>query len=254
MNSDSVQGEDKTLKVNHKKLSIRGMRKSDFQEELASLYLRLNGYFVSGFIVHGQDNSPQSNRTQVDILALRLPHNSEEEREVGPSEQLQTSSIHTDILICEVKGGKQDLQFNPSLRDDPDAVRSVLRWIGAFEEKKVEELVPRVSDILSPRDLHSPDSFPQIEESEGPVQFLVRAILFAPDRKAPARNQPRYIHGQEILDYIWMCLRPEKPRSECAIRYDFGAWAVYRDLVCYFKELDRKPESLKCIYDHFGLR
>jgi hypothetical protein len=28
------------------------MKKHDLQETLVSLYLRLNGYFVSGFIVH----------------------------------------------------------------------------------------------------------------------------------------------------------------------------------------------------------
>ena len=42
------------------------MDKSDLQELLAALYLRLNGYFPSGFIAH----APVGNLTEIDILAL----------------------------------------------------------------------------------------------------------------------------------------------------------------------------------------
>src|ERR1700731_3077069 len=113
------------------------MRKSEIQETLVSLYLRLNGYFVSGFIVHAPGIDSAGNRTQVDALAIRLPYNSEPEREVMPSEYLQIPTGTTDIALCEVKGGHEALQFNQGLRG-PDAIRSVLRWIGAFEEKEME--------------------------------------------------------------------------------------------------------------------
>lgn len=247
--NSSKQGE-KSLKAKEKSNALRQIRRSDLQEELASLYLRLNGYFVSGFIVHGREGRPRSNRAQIDILAVRFPYNSEEEREIGPSEYLQTSSTNTDILICEVKGGRQALQFNPSLRNDPQSVCTVLKWIGAFQKEELEDLVHRVSDILSPQEFSSPDSFRHIP---GPRGICIRAILFAPDRGAPARNQIRYIHGQEIINYIWKCLRPEQPRPMSATRYDFGAWSVYKDLIRYFKGLDRKPEDLQSIYDHLEL-
>lgn len=45
------------------------MDKSDIQETLVLLYLRLNGYFGTGFIVH----APQRNKTEMDVLAIRLP-------------------------------------------------------------------------------------------------------------------------------------------------------------------------------------
>ena len=59
------------------------MEISDFQEQLSALYLRLNGFFVSGFIVHAPQNEfndkgePRKNRTEVDVLAVRFPHNIE---------------------------------------------------------------------------------------------------------------------------------------------------------------------------------
>jgi hypothetical protein len=48
------------------------MKKSEVQEHLSTLYLRLNGFFVSGFIVHAQPGAEQSNKTQLDALAIRF--------------------------------------------------------------------------------------------------------------------------------------------------------------------------------------
>src|SRR5215469_582268 len=109
------------------------MKRHDLQEVVSSLYLRLNGYFTSGFIVHAPGGDRAGNRTQLDALAVRLPYSSEPEREVLPSEYLQIPANMTDIVLCEVKGGREALQFNEALRH-VDAIRSVLRWIGAFEE------------------------------------------------------------------------------------------------------------------------
>src|SRR5437867_493484 len=95
---------------------MSGFKKHDLQETLVSLYLRLNGYFVSGFIVHAPGMNKESNRTQVDALGIRLPNNSEPEREVRPSEYLQLPTRQIDILICEVKGDKASLQFNEAIR------------------------------------------------------------------------------------------------------------------------------------------
>ena len=56
------------------------MDTSDLQELLAALYLRLNGYFPSGFIAHAS----VGNLTEIDILAVRFPDHRELEREVEP--------------------------------------------------------------------------------------------------------------------------------------------------------------------------
>lgn len=50
-----------------------GVDRSDIQETLVSLYLRLNGYFVSGFIVH----AVYGVETELDVLAVRFPRHEE---------------------------------------------------------------------------------------------------------------------------------------------------------------------------------
>lgn len=76
------------------------MDRSDVQENLFSLYLRLNGYFVSGFIVHATVGT----KTELDALAVRFPHHREPDREIGPDPVLETSGAVLDFLICEVTG------------------------------------------------------------------------------------------------------------------------------------------------------
>jgi hypothetical protein len=78
--------------------------KAKIQEGLVLLYLRLNGFFVTGFIGH----SPIQNRTltEIDAMAVRMPHNAEPEREVGPHELLDLSSEYTDLVICDVRAAE----------------------------------------------------------------------------------------------------------------------------------------------------
>jgi hypothetical protein len=230
------------------------MKKSDLQEQLAALYLRMNGYFVSGFIIHapqGEMNErgePRRNRTELDALAVRFPYNAEPEREIGPSTYLQISDTLTDILICEVKGGKQSLQFNEELREDPRAVASMLRWIGVFEEQEVESLIGNVMTLLSTQYPNDKESFREYCIPGRNVR--IRALFFAPDRDAPVhKNQTRYIYGAELLGYIWSCLCPSQEREECQTRYDFSLWGTYEDIVRYFKRInDQGSGTMEDLY------
>jgi hypothetical protein len=224
------------------------MKRNDLQETLVSLYLRLNGYFLSSFIVHAPGRERKGNRTQVDALGVRFPYNSEPEREIRPSDYLQIPVGVTDILLCEVKGGQAPLQFNNGFRN-PEAIRSVLRWIGAFEDREMENLVQRVGEILTPRDPDTPWAFRAVPSSDG--RYQLRAILFAPDRKEPRKNQTTYVHGQELLGFIGRCLREEVPREHCTTHYDFGLWGgLYEPIVRLIKCADHDL-SLADIYDAF---
>jgi hypothetical protein len=214
-----------------------GMKKSELQETLVSLYLRLNGYFVSGFIVHAPGTDNAGNRAQVDALGIRLPYNSEPEREVRSSEYLQLPNGITDIVLCEVKGGREPLQFNQALRE-VGAIQSVLRWIGAFEEKEIENLVQPVREILSPHDPDTPQAFRAVPSADG--RYQLRAMLFAPDREEPRKNQTRYVHGLELVGFINRCMRMESPREQCTTRYDFGLWGgLYEPIVRLVKSAAR---------------
>lgn len=226
------------------------MDKSDLQELLATLYLRLNGYFTSGFIAH----APDGNLTEIDILAVRFPFNSEHEREIEPSEWLQIPRDRTDVLICEVKGQEEQLRFNSALRNNPESACKIVRWIGLFPNVEVEQISHRLQGILSTQEVQTPEHFRNIDIEERRISF--RSILFAPDRGTPVRNQPRYIPGDEMLGFIWSCLCPDHERPFCDVRYDFGLWGGYEEIVSYFK--DRKANGMgqgvmQDIYSHFNL-
>ena len=108
-----------------------GIDKSDVQETLVLLYLRLNGYFGTGFIVHApaaeQDRNGRSG-------GIRFPRHTEPEREVQCSEHLVIPSGRVDFLVGEVKGGMNNINFNVRFREDPASIRTVLNRFGAFEE------------------------------------------------------------------------------------------------------------------------
>jgi hypothetical protein len=232
---------------------------SDLQEQLAVLYFRLNGYFVSGFIIHapeGEVNEKgehRSSRGDIDLLAVRFPHNSEPEREVETSHYLNASKDRIDFVICEVKGGNQPLQFNNRLRTEPDAVRSVLRWLGNIEEKKIEQILKDIKTLISTEYPKDPSTFREYIIPN--TNFKIRAILFAPDRKKPThKNQDRYIYSDEIMCYLWRCFRPLANRDLCQVRYDFGLWRAHEKIVRYFKEKEGdEPGDITDLYEHFHL-
>jgi len=229
------------------------VERSGFQELLASLYLRLNGYMNSGFIVH----APQNNFTEIDVIGVRFRHNSEPEREVNPSAWLQIPESSIDIVIGEVKGGDAPVQFNSSLRENQEAVASVLRWIGVLDEGQISETAIELSSVLSPRKIESPETFKSITLSSSISDSItIRGLLFAPDRLIPGRNQPRYIHGQEMLDFIWTCFCPEMKRKSCDTRYDLNLWSIYQPIVSYFKDRERlgiTQGTMQEMYNHFDI-
>ena len=90
------------------------MTKGDVQEALVALYLRLNGYFTTGFIVQ----SPTSGRVtaELDVLAVRLPNNAEPDRVIRGSPELKRWDDGIDFIIAEVKSRGEPFQFNLAAR------------------------------------------------------------------------------------------------------------------------------------------
>jgi hypothetical protein len=73
------------------------VEKGEIQETLVSLYLRLNDFFVSGFIVHASHGVG----TEMDVLAVRFPSHKEPEREVQPCRYLAVPTDHIDSLLSK---------------------------------------------------------------------------------------------------------------------------------------------------------
>src|SRR6266571_989013 len=166
--------------------------RSKLQEDLVSLYMRLNGFFVSGFIVHSPAHG--QNKTELDALALRLPFSSEPEREIGPDPLLELSTNHTDLALCEVKSKGKKLRFNPALTDDPNAIGTVLRWSGLFEDSEVMGLSNALRTALA-----MPNQTGPAPTVTGPRGIRIRGLLFSPERLSRRENQPWFLAGPEVM-------------------------------------------------------
>src|SRR5258706_8093587 len=145
--------------------------RSNAREDLIALYLRLNGYFSTGFIIHSPDRG--NIYTEIDALSIRLPHNTEPERQILPSPYLETSSQHADLLICEVKGRGRPLQFNDALRDNIGAIESILRWAGLIPRSRVPSIARKLQVIMQPTNI-ARQGIPTVTISK---RTRVRAII-----------------------------------------------------------------------------
>ena len=221
---------------------------SKIQEDLVSLYLRLNGFFVSPFLVHSSVHG--RNKTELDALALRLPFNSEPERQIGPDPLLDLSSNFIELLLCEVKSNGQQLRFNEALTEDPGAIATAIRWSGLFDESETTY----VSNELALAFKKTPGELDRPVTVEGPRGTRVRAMIFSPERSTRRTNQLWFVHGQQLMNYIWKCLAPLVPRSSCATTYDLQLWGRHEPIVRYFKQVGSNgPGTIKALYEFTGV-
>jgi hypothetical protein len=203
--------------------------RSQVQEALLYLYLRLNGYFLSSFIVHSPECG--KNKTQIDALAVRHAFNREPGRQIGPSPFLHPKG--TDLLICEVKSRGQQLQFNEALREDDAVIQYVLRWAGLFDEEETMRVGRELKLILRPA---TPASKVEMGIA-GAGEVTVRPLLCSPERRQCHTNQPWFVCGDEIFSYIAKCVNPQTLRDACSTRYDITAWGSrLTPIVSYFKQ------------------
>lgn len=230
------------------------MNKSDIQETLVSLYLRLNGYFVSGFIVH----AAQGAGTEMDILAVRFPRYSEPEREVQPCCHLGTFD-NIDFIVGEVKGGPGAINFNHRFRADPEIVRTVLRRFGAFADDEIDRVSGEVGSLLDPSKLNKASSFPELDvtlaHEIGDRQAKLRFVPFAAEQQRPPKHARPYIFQDDLLAFVWKCFRPECQRALCDVRYNFELWGPqYVQMVQYFKQCGEPPIAMNDLYKSCGAK
>lgn len=239
---ESNRGEDW---VDKKRTGAWHMDKAEVQEMIATLYLRLNGYFTSGLIVHHKDTGKVT--TEVDVLAVRFPWHAQPDRELESDRELNCPAGEIDIIIGEVKSRRQQLQFNCSLRESPEALSRVLQWIGAFEPQEISDLASHICSALTPEALLKPDP-PSVQ---GPRSIRIRGVLFSPECDSRRDNQPWFLPGPPIFDYLWRCLNPKVPRPSSATRYDFGLWGPgLEPLVRYVKQ-SAKPAGFDPFFADF---
>lgn len=222
-------------------------QKSNTQELITSLYLRLNGYLTSGFIFQSSEDKVGG---EVDLIAIRFPLHRQDETEHNSSDFLEITN-DIDIIIAEVKSKGQQLQFNNSLRNEHNISR-LLRWIGLFDDNIISSVTKVLQDLVTPKQntkrqgLLSTDP---IATKFGNVK--VRPVIFSPER-VELNNADKFINWTEINDFVWSCLCPTEKREECGTRYDFTAWGQgLNEIVKVYKDgqkNSKKPQTIEEIY------
>lgn len=221
------------------------------QESLVALYLRLNGFFTSGYIMHADtSNLAKREKGEIDILAVRLPFSREPETAVPVSPYLGIRQDTVEVVIGEVKSGKEKLQFNPSIRDASNVIRALRRAGFTNNEDVLRSIASSLVDRMPPlavRPRPSPD-FELINPKDVLLQprgdicypTRIRPILFHLGRELPKRNQVWFVGYGQIMEDIWKRLRPETQPDSCQRVYDYHLWGpVFDAIVTYFKDKDR---------------
>ena len=110
-------------------------------EEISNWFFRLNGCMsIPNFIVH-PDRGRGSQRTDVDVLAVRFPYRAELLTSGEPMQDhyVFNSNNQIDIILAEVKHGL--CRLNGPWTNPPDEnMHHVLHAIGAFEADNVPEV------------------------------------------------------------------------------------------------------------------
>lgn len=199
------------------------------QEKLVTLYMRLNGYFTSGHIVHSPERDQL--KSEIDLIGVRFPNHKQIDRGVPSDPNLQTSDDWIDFVICEVKSKGKSKRNNYSL-ENIDTLEKIILWFGGLSEKSTNETSQNILDEINKKEAH-PNKPITVETGE---KIRIRLILFGPENNKKRSNQNFFITGPQIIEYISNCLLPNAERENCATRYDYTSWGDFEEIIRIFKE------------------
>ena len=124
----------------------------DTSVALATAYLQLNGFFVlTELPVQVADRHGYRSATDLDVLAVRLPHAAElvpgararaHDLLLGQDPVLDTDPWRTEVLIAEVKRGRA--QINEGY-NEPEVLRFALRRTGCCPAEMLDAHVARLA-------------------------------------------------------------------------------------------------------------
>ncbi len=221
--------------------------KPKVNEALCALYLRLNGYFTTGLIVH----SPEwgKNYTEMDCLAVRHPNHIQPDRKIDPSPFLALFDDRIDLLICETKSVPDEVAFNERLWSEPVVLERVLQWAGIMSNGDI----PRVSEQLRPI-LREGLCAENARNGVLAAGIRVRGLLCCPPATKEELPNGWCLLGSEMLNYANECFNPTVRRDTCSTRYNFNLWGSYlAPIVDYFKNLETEAApSLANLYKYLG--
>lgn len=225
--------------------------KSIIQENLSKLYLRLNGYFTSGFLIHSNEKKINA---ELDLIGIRFPYHEQEDTEHNSSEFLEVPE-NVDVIIAEVKSKGQPLKFNKSLYND-EAISSwikILSWIGISKDEELKmKLAEDLKNSVNPIENSQLKHFRTISLNESNFGVVsIRPIMFSPER-INSNNADKFINWKELNEFLWQCLCPPVQREMCGTRYDFTAWGELADIVRAYKNRQHTQTKFKEIEELYS--
>lgn len=209
------------------------MDQARFYETLVRLYLRLNGYFQTGFISHS--NKKGNNATEIDLLAIRFPFHKQPEREVGFSPALSIPVNCIDIIYAEVKS--KAVEFNKSIKpgnkNSDRNWRQILNWIGLLNEEEIENVIPKLQNEVE----LNVSSFKGIKVENRFGTIAIRPIIFSIESTDLNSISARSINCSHLIEFIWDCLCLLIKRDDCSTKYPLTNWgAEFEQIVKFFKD------------------
>ena len=225
---------------------MESKEKSNLQEKIVRLYLRLNGFFTEGFIAHSDTHG--ENLSETDVIGVRFPFHTEMEREVGICEKLHIHDDSIHILVGEVKSHGQALKFNNAITSNIEVTKKIFKRTGFIPAEHVDIQAESIHGLFQHQNFSKTE--PSRLSIDG-TNYVVSVFMFKPETNKTNQTQSYFITGTDIFNFIWSCFRPDQPRCECSTTYDYNIWGEYEELVNYFKDTTREtPGSMKELYKY----
>ncbi len=167
-------------------------------ETFVTWYLRFNGYFtVPSFVVHAGDDPGRisgdivGSHTEVDTLAVRLPHSREQSGTEFPTHDslIDGAEGKFDVVVAEVKSGKSNSPNKTwRLRNRVSNIEYMLRFLGWHQD---DAKIGEVAECLQKNYYFE----------EGALR--IRYIIFsrAPNRKWSDKGV-KYITFDDCIQFI----------------------------------------------------
>lgn len=210
-------------------------------ENLFKLYLRLNGYFVTNLIIHSKEKG--NLKSEIDVVAIRFPFHKQEDRQVETSCFLECENDAIEVLIADCKNVNNcnNVKFNDSLRKYDDSIKKLISWIG-FNEDISNDFVTQFREHLNSHNINH-IAFAQFKEQLPLAKFNFKFTFFCPS--LPEWNNSRkgykYIHFDEVIDFIWKCLNKTEEIESCSKTYNYKNWNEFKPYILIFKQQNKKP-------------
>lgn len=217
-------------------------------ENISNLYLRLKGYIVTNLIIHSEIQG--NSKSELDILGIRMPFHLQENRKVSVFDYLESSKESIEIIIADVKNVNNinKVKFNDGLRKHDSSIQQLIDWIGISNQEK--DLLNKFKSSLNLHKSTELNGYETFDENLSIGKFSFKFTFFCPSLPEWNGKGFKYIHGDEIIEFIWECLNTINKIDTCSRKYNFENWNEFQEYVCFFKNTNTKI-TLKEFEEHF---